>query len=198
MNAAGLHAGFLIGTEHILIAAQRSCLPDPLIQVEHAGGLDREIRVAGTDPGPVPPPLEHVLRQPAAHRARRDRRRDAPGRGPAGRAAPLRQRRPARRGQLARQRLHLRDHRCGERARPARCACGRPADQPAFGERFAPSAHHIHIQPPANRRIRLPVSGHKVFHRPEISFAGSGPNSAREPDSGRHPGFSRPSIAARR
>ena len=26
--------------------------------------------------------------------------------------------------------------------------------QPAFGERFAPAAHHIHIQPLRNRRIR--------------------------------------------
>ena len=83
------------------------------------------------DPGPLPPRLAHVLRQPAAHRARRDRRRDAPGRGLAGRAAPLRQRRPARRGQLARQRLHLRDRQCGERARPARCACGRPTSPPS-------------------------------------------------------------------
>jgi hypothetical protein len=30
----------------------------------------------------------------------------------------------------------------------------RSAGQPAFGERFAPATHHIHIQPLGNRRIR--------------------------------------------
>jgi hypothetical protein len=39
------------------------------------------------------------------------------------------------------------------RGRPGALAVGQPG-QPAFGERFAPAAHHIHIQPLRNRRIR--------------------------------------------
>jgi hypothetical protein len=41
------------------------------------------------------------------------------------------------------------------RGRPgAAASASRPAGQPAFGEPFAPAAHHIHIQPLGNRRIR--------------------------------------------
>jgi hypothetical protein len=120
-------------------------------QAEARSCLDREIRVAGKDPGPVPRRLEHVLRQPAAHRPRRDRRRDAPGRGLAGqfRAAPLRQRRPARTPAFT----------CATtgavnvRGRPGALTVGQPG-QPAFSEPFAPAAHPIHIQPLGNRRIR--------------------------------------------
>jgi hypothetical protein len=38
--------------------------------------------------------------------------------------------------------------------RRCRGAWSTAAGQPAFGERFAPAAHHIHIQPLRNRRIR--------------------------------------------
>lgn len=65
---AGLEAGFLIGADHVLVTGQRLAVSDPLVQAEHAGGLETEVRVAGKDPRPVPPGPEHVSGQPAAHR----------------------------------------------------------------------------------------------------------------------------------
>ena len=96
-------------------------LPDSLVQIQHAGGPRREVRVAGEDSRPVLRGLEHVSGQSAAHRGRRDRRRDTPGGSLAGQlgAAPPGQRRPGGGGKLARQRLNL-----GEA--PGRELAGRP------------------------------------------------------------------------
>ncbi len=47
---------------------------DPGVQVEHPAGLEREVGVAGKDPGPVLPGFDRVRGQPAPHRGGRHRR----------------------------------------------------------------------------------------------------------------------------
>lgn len=60
---AGLNAGFLVGGEHELVAAQAFALPLLGIQIEDAPGLEREIRIAREDPGAVLPGPNGVLVQ---------------------------------------------------------------------------------------------------------------------------------------
>jgi hypothetical protein len=47
---AGLDARFLIGAEHVLVLAEQFPFPFPLVQVQDAGSLKSEVRVAGEDP----------------------------------------------------------------------------------------------------------------------------------------------------
>jgi hypothetical protein len=55
---AGLDAGLLVGAEHVLVVAERFPFPFPLVEVQDAGGLEGEVRVAGEDPRPVLPGLQ--------------------------------------------------------------------------------------------------------------------------------------------
>jgi hypothetical protein len=63
----GLDAGFLVGAEHVLVVAERLSFPFPLVEVQGAGGLEGEVRVAGKDPRPVLPGLQGIVSEPAAH-----------------------------------------------------------------------------------------------------------------------------------
>jgi hypothetical protein len=64
---AGLDAGFLVSAEHVLVVAERLSFPLPLVEVQDAGCLEGEVRVAGEDPRPVLPGLQGVVSEPAAH-----------------------------------------------------------------------------------------------------------------------------------
>ena len=66
--AAGLDGGLLIRANHELVRAQRLAVPEPGVQVEHTGGLDREVGVPDRDPRPVLPRLEGIGGQPPEHR----------------------------------------------------------------------------------------------------------------------------------
>jgi hypothetical protein len=58
----GLELGFLLGADHVLVRAERLAVPAPVVEVEHSGGLDGEVRVTGEDPGPVAPRLDRIPR----------------------------------------------------------------------------------------------------------------------------------------
>jgi len=61
MNAAtGLHAGLLVGAEHVVFLAERLAVPDPGVEIEHPGCFNGKVRVTGEDPGPMLPRLERV------------------------------------------------------------------------------------------------------------------------------------------
>jgi hypothetical protein len=62
-----LDAGFLIGGQHILAVLERNAVEGSGVQVEHLGGFDREVGVAGEDPGSVLPGFDRVSGQPATH-----------------------------------------------------------------------------------------------------------------------------------
>ena len=113
--AAGLDRGLLIRADHELVARQRLAVPEPGVQVQHAGGLDREVGVPREDPRPVPPGFEGVLGQPAADRGHRGRdlAADLQFTGQF-RATPPRQRHPGLGRQRARQRDDLGPIRRGE------------------------------------------------------------------------------------
>jgi hypothetical protein len=68
-----LELRLLIGANHVLVVAQRLAVPQPVVQVQHPTGLDREVRVTREDPRPVLPRLDHVLTQPPPHGGGRDR-----------------------------------------------------------------------------------------------------------------------------
>jgi hypothetical protein len=89
-----LQLGLLVGADHILVIAQLTASPVPVVQVEHPGGLVLKVRVAGKDPGPVLPRLHRVRSQPAAHRRGRDHLDQSTSRdlGRQVRAGPPRQR----------------------------------------------------------------------------------------------------------
>ena len=69
---AGLDAGFLISAEHGLVLAERFAFPFALVEVQDAGGLEGEVRVAGEDPRPVLPGFQGIVGEPAAHGGRRE------------------------------------------------------------------------------------------------------------------------------
>lgn len=77
---AGLDAGLLVGAEHVVVLAKRLPFPYPLVEIQDAGGLEGEVRVAGKDPRPVLPGLQGVISEPTAHSGRRGRGSDATGR----------------------------------------------------------------------------------------------------------------------
>src|SRR5207248_166716 len=75
----GLDAGLLIGTEHVVVLAERPAFPLALVEVKDAPGLDGEARVAREDPRPVLPGLQGVISEPAAHGGWRGGGSDAGG-----------------------------------------------------------------------------------------------------------------------
>ena len=118
---AGLDAGLLVSAEHVVVLAERFTFPFPLVEIQDAGGLDGEVRVAGEDPRPVLPGLQGVVSEPAAHRGRRRRGNDAASCRMAGqfRTGRAGQRRSARGGHLARESLNPSHDVGGEHAGPA-------------------------------------------------------------------------------
>ena len=67
-TATGLHAGFLVGAEHVVALAEGLAVKDSSVQVEHPGCFDDKVRVTWGDPGPMLPGFERVSGQPASHR----------------------------------------------------------------------------------------------------------------------------------
>lgn len=65
--AASLRGGRLIGGDHVLVRAHRLAFSGAGIQVEHAGGLGREPRVADEYPRLVLPGFDGVLAQSPSH-----------------------------------------------------------------------------------------------------------------------------------
>lgn len=61
---SGLDARFLVSADDTVIRVQRPAFPEPLVEIQHACGLDLELGIAGKDPTPVPPRLDRILRQP--------------------------------------------------------------------------------------------------------------------------------------
>ncbi len=135
----GLELGLLIGADHVLVLAERAALPLAGVQVQHSGGLDLELGVAGEDPGPVLPRLDRVGRQPPPYRAGRDRLGQATGNdlGSQFRARPPRERHPALTRQGARQRLDVGDLNRGE---PPRTPAAGQVHQPGQASRGEPSS----------------------------------------------------------
>jgi hypothetical protein len=66
--ASSLHAGLLVGAEHVVVLAERLAVEGPCVEVEHSGCCDGEMRVAREDPRSMLSRLERVSGQPAAHR----------------------------------------------------------------------------------------------------------------------------------
>ncbi len=69
---AGLDGGLLVGGDHVVASAERLAFPFSRVQVQHAGGLGLEVRVAGEDPRPDPPRLDGILGQPPPDGGARD------------------------------------------------------------------------------------------------------------------------------
>jgi hypothetical protein len=62
MNAdARLNAGFLVGGDHVFIAAQRFALPAALVKVQDSSRFLLELRIAGENPTAVLPGADGVL-----------------------------------------------------------------------------------------------------------------------------------------
>ena len=68
-----LNAGLFIGTEHIVVGAQRLPLPAPCIEIEDAARFGGKLRIARKDPEAVPPRLQRVPVQEAPDRTATDR-----------------------------------------------------------------------------------------------------------------------------
>jgi hypothetical protein len=66
-----LDPGFLIGRQHVLVVAEWIAVEGSGVQVQHPAGFEREVGVAGEDPGPVLPGFDRIGGQPAAHRGSR-------------------------------------------------------------------------------------------------------------------------------
>ena len=149
-----LELGLLIGADHVLVLAELDSAPEPLVEIEHPSGLDREIRIAREDPRPVLPGLDRVLMQPAPHRRSRHRPDQPFGDGLRGqlRGTPPRQRHLPLRRWLARHRLDLGHHLRGERPRPPRPARSSNPATPDSVEPLAPHADHIDVQRRVARR----------------------------------------------
>src|SRR5260370_16123650 len=62
---AGLDAGFLVGRQHKVTAAQWRALPATLVEVKHPAGLGGEVWVAWKDPASVSPRAQRVAAEPA-------------------------------------------------------------------------------------------------------------------------------------
>jgi hypothetical protein len=73
LAAAGLNAGFFIGGDHELIILQRPALPLASVEIQHASGLGREVRVTREDPTAVIPRPKGVFMQPTPQCAATDR-----------------------------------------------------------------------------------------------------------------------------
>ncbi len=106
-----LDAGLFVGREHKFILAQRLILPDSLIKVQQAAGLDGKVRIARKNPAAVLPGPNGVLMKPAPDRRIADAGHQSRGHGMAGdlRHAPTRQRHLMLAGQLAGQGFNLHD-----------------------------------------------------------------------------------------
>jgi len=65
---ARLDGGLLIARDDELVVEELPLAIDPLVEVEDDAGLLRELRVAGEDPGPVPPGTDHGVVKDASHR----------------------------------------------------------------------------------------------------------------------------------
>ena len=170
--AAGLDRGFLIRADHELVGAQRFAVPEPGVQVERTGGLDREVGVPREDPRAVLPGFERILGQPAADRGHR--RRDL---APLGqltgqfRGAPPRQRHLRFGRQRARQRDDLGPIRRGEHRWAATARSVPQAGQSLDGEPATPFADRVLAQ------AQLPLSRRWSHRRPPR--ARSGPAAGR-------------------
>ena len=68
-----MNAGFFIGGDHKLIILQRSALPLAGVEIQHAPGLGRELRVPREDPTAVIPGPKGIFMQPTPQRAAADR-----------------------------------------------------------------------------------------------------------------------------
>ena len=126
-------------------------------------GLAGEVRVARKDPGAVPPRLDRVQGQPAAHRRGRNGGDQAFGLGLPGQLgrAPTRNGYLPLRRRLAGHRLDLGDHGGGEAPRPTGAGAVRQTRQPLRAEPLAPARHHVdvHIQPAGDRGVGQATGG---------------------------------------
>jgi len=73
LAAAGLNAGLLISGDHEFIVLQRPVMPPASVEIQHAPGLGREVRVTREDPTAVIPRAKGVFMQPTPQGAATDR-----------------------------------------------------------------------------------------------------------------------------
>jgi hypothetical protein len=121
---AGLDAGFLVGRQHKVAAAQWRALPATLVEIKHPTGLGGEVGVAWEDPASVSPWAQRVAAEPAPQGRAADL-----GHDPFGHDLTLKVgERPARQGQsaavrqFAHQRLNRDDDAGGKSGRVPRRA----------------------------------------------------------------------------
>ena len=159
----GLELGLLIGADHILVGAELDPAPEPLVELEHPGRLDREVRVPREDPRPVLPGLDRVLMQPPPYRRGRHRPDQPLGDRLDGqlRGAPPRQRHLPLHGRFACHCLDLGHHLRSERPRPSPTRAVFQAGQARLVEPLAPHADHIdvHVESLSDPRVLLVARG---------------------------------------
>ncbi len=165
-----LQLALLVGADHVVVGSQFDPFPHALIQVEHPGGLDREVRVARKDPRPVPPWLDRIPGQPAAHRRPRQRLDETFGDRLRCqlRRTPSRQRHLPGSRWFARHRLHLSDHLRPEHTRPTGAGSVNEAGHSLIAEALAPSRHRtdMHPQLTGNVHVRPAIGGQQHDPRP--------------------------------
>ena len=164
-----LELGFFICADHVLVLAEIVAAPGPGVEVEDAGSLGREVRVAGEDPGSVLPGLDGIVGQPAPHRGGTDRVHDPAGDGLGCQlgTGPARQRHLGLRGQLTGHRLDLGGLHVGEHLWASRAGQISQALEPMVGEAATPLADRVDMGPQRGRDHRVGVA------------AGSGPHDPR-------------------
>ena len=161
--AQGLQLRLLVGTDHVVVGAERLTVPATVVQVQHGAGLGAEVGVAGEDPGPVLPGLDRVCGQPAAHRGRADRGHQAltDGLGDQFGDRPAGQRHACVRWWGAGQGLDLDDLHRGEAGRAPRTGSIREAVESVLAEPPAPFADGVDVQTQlgGDRRVGIAVRG---------------------------------------
>ncbi len=79
MRQACLDAGFLVGREHEVTAAQGRAFPTAFVEVEHTAGLGGELWIAGKNPASISPGTNRVAAEPAPECGAADLSHDAFG-----------------------------------------------------------------------------------------------------------------------
>ena len=63
--AAGLNTGFFVRGNDVVITAQRSALPNALVQIEEGAGLGSKVGITREDPTPMLPRAERITAEPS-------------------------------------------------------------------------------------------------------------------------------------
>jgi hypothetical protein len=63
---AGLNAGFLVGTDNVVVRAQGLPVPEPSVQIQYPASLLCKLGVTGKNPVCVPPGFDGIRIQNAA------------------------------------------------------------------------------------------------------------------------------------